>query len=339
MILGARSADPAGMSERGAAWVFRREGRAWVQEAMLVASDGLVEDCFGVSVSISADGSTALVGAQLDDTAGGANAGSARVFTRAGTVWTQDATLLAPDGETDDRFGTSVALSQDGTVALIGADIDDTTGAADSGSARVYRRSGSSWAFETTILPPGLASSDGYGAAVALSGDGERAFVGAYGDDASMGTDSGTVHVFVHGTGTTWTREASLSPAVMGASLGCAVAANGDGSRAVAGAYARSGTGSVFLFSRVASSWTVDREILLDGAATDDQFGLSVGISGAGTTAGVGAPGATVGRAERRRRVRGGHVHRCLADRRGPRRFALVVGGRRRHGVLRGDLG
>jgi hypothetical protein len=88
--------------EAGSARVFARTGATWVQEALLEAPDGAEADWLGYSVALTATGDRALVGAPNDDTAGGTNAGSARVFVRTGTTWTQEATLLAPDGAMED---------------------------------------------------------------------------------------------------------------------------------------------------------------------------------------------------------------------------------------------
>jgi hypothetical protein len=100
------------------------------QEAKLLASDGEMSDQFGWSVAISGD--TAVVGAFADDQA----AGSAYVFVRSGTVWTEQAKLTVSDASSDDRFGWSVAL--DGDTAGIGAYYDGDNGEW-SGSAYVFR--------------------------------------------------------------------------------------------------------------------------------------------------------------------------------------------------------
>lgn len=124
----------------------------WSEEATLLASDGAADDRLGVSVSLSVDGSRALVGAYSDDTAGGLSAGSARVFVRSGTSWIEEATLLASDGAAGDRLGESVSLSADGSRALVGVPFDDTAGGGNTGSARVFVRSGTSWSEEATLL-------------------------------------------------------------------------------------------------------------------------------------------------------------------------------------------
>ncbi len=88
----------------------------WDEIIKKVASDGAVGDSFGVSVAISGD--TAIVGAYLDDDAGSAS-GSAYVFVRSGTTWSQQAKLTALDGAAFDLFGYSVAIS--GDTAIVGA--------------------------------------------------------------------------------------------------------------------------------------------------------------------------------------------------------------------------
>jgi hypothetical protein len=102
----------------------------------LLASDGAAGDWFGTCVSL--DGDTALIGSVLDDDNGG-NSGSAYVFTRTGTTWTQEAKLLASDGAANDQLGCWVSL--DGDTALIGAPFDDDNGK-DSGSAYVFTKGG-----------------------------------------------------------------------------------------------------------------------------------------------------------------------------------------------------
>ena len=86
------------------------------QQAKLVASDAAAGDYFGESVSIS--GYYKIVGAFLDDDAG-TNSGSAYIFVRDGTSWSQQAKLVAPDPADGDRFGYSVSIF--GDYALVGA--------------------------------------------------------------------------------------------------------------------------------------------------------------------------------------------------------------------------
>jgi hypothetical protein len=87
-------------------------------------------------VAVSSDGNTAVIGARYDDDRG-IDSGSAYVFTRSGISWTQQAKLTASDGAGRDSFGWSVAVSGDGSIAVIGAYGDDDRGS-NSGSAYVF---------------------------------------------------------------------------------------------------------------------------------------------------------------------------------------------------------
>ncbi len=130
--MGAHLDDDDG-SLSGSAYIFTRSDSSWTQQSKLTADDGAARDLFGVSVSVGED--TALVGAYGDDDAG-SNSGSAYVFTRSGSTWTQQAKLPADDGGADDLFGVSVSISKD--IALVGAYQDDHAGT-QSGSAYVVK--------------------------------------------------------------------------------------------------------------------------------------------------------------------------------------------------------
>ena len=198
-IVGAFLDDDNG-DDSGSAYVFKRTGSSWAEEAKLLASDGAADDGFGFSVSISGD--YAVVGAALDDD-NGDNSGSAYVFKRTGTIWSQEAKLLASDGAALDRFGFSVSIS--GDYAAVGAYFDDDNGD-DSGSAYVFKRTGTSWAEEAKLLPSDGAADDLFGYSVSISGD--YALVGARFDDDN-GDDSGSAYLFKR-TGTSWAQEAKL---------------------------------------------------------------------------------------------------------------------------------
>ena len=106
---------------------------------------------------------------------------------RSGTSWVQDDKLNASDGATSDDFGCSVSI--DGDYVLIGARCDDDNGAA-SGSAYVFKRSGTSWVQEDKLTASDGATSDYFGQSVSI--DGNYAIIGAYVDD----NDQGSAYVF-----------------------------------------------------------------------------------------------------------------------------------------------
>jgi uncharacterized repeat protein (TIGR01451 family) len=128
------SPSPFSPTDAGAAYVFVRSGTSWTEQQKLLAADGMAEDRFGHAVALAGD--TAVIGAYRDHTPGGEDAGSAYVFARAGTTWTEQRHLLAPDGAAFDWFGASVAIA--GSRVMVGAPFDDTPAGEDAGSAHVF---------------------------------------------------------------------------------------------------------------------------------------------------------------------------------------------------------
>ena len=102
---------------------------SWSERQKLTASDRASNDIFGPSVSVSGD--YAVVGAVGDDSV----TGSAYIFVRSGTTWTQQQKLTASDAASGDLFGSSVSVS--GGYAVVGAPYNDD-GGSDSGSAYVF---------------------------------------------------------------------------------------------------------------------------------------------------------------------------------------------------------
>ncbi|MDX1532073.1 MAG: T9SS type A sorting domain-containing protein, partial [Rhodothermales bacterium] len=235
-------------------------------------------------VALSGDGQYAVVGAPGDDDTFFLS-GSAYVFERSGTTWTQQAKLNASDAGDADRFGRSVALNADGTVALVGASLAGETGAM-TGAAYVFVRTGATWSEEAKLTASDGADGDGFGGAVALSADGETALIGAVG--AGTPDFAGAAYVFSRDGGT-WTEEARLTAADPAAddALGRSVALSADGQYAVAGAYqdddAGASSGAVYVFERDGSAWSQQAKLTASDAAAGDQFGYSVVVSDGGT--------------------------------------------------------
>jgi hypothetical protein len=243
----------------------------WSQQAKLTASDGNAGDWFGWSVAV--DGDTAVVGAYQDDD-NGASSGSAYVFTRSGSTWSQQAKLVASDGANNDFFGQAVAIS--GDTAVIGAYGDDGY----QGSAYVFTRSGSTWTEQVKLTATVRAADDSFGRSVAISGD--TVVIGAPQDDGSQ-PDSGSVYVYT-GSGSTWGQQARLiaNDGVTGDNFGFAVAVSGD--TTVIGAYGADGmetdAGAAYIFTRGGSTWSQQVRLIASDGARNDSFGRSVGLSG-----------------------------------------------------------
>ena len=280
VVVGAAGDDDQG-GNSGSAYVFTRSDSTWSQQQKLVAGDGVPVDLFGYSVSISGD--TAVVGATLGD-GKVTNSGSAYVFVRSDSTWSQQAELKASDGASSDFFGKSVSIS--GDTAVVGAYWDDDDGTS-SGSAYVFERTDSAWSQQTKLTADDGAAGDLFGVSVSTSGD--TAVIGAHEDDDD-GTSSGSAYVFTR-TGTTWSQQQKLT-ADDGAAydyFGISVSINGD--TALVGAYRNDvdsiSSGSAYVFERTDSTWSQQTKLTPSDGAQDDYFGFSVSISG--DTVAVGA--------------------------------------------------
>lgn len=183
------------VSNGGGARVLVRSGTTWSVENTIVPSIASSGSSAGAAVALSEDGSRALVSAWQSDV-GATNAGGVSVFSRAGTAWSEEATLLAAVPRTGAGLGASASLSADGRRALVGARAGG--GAVVSGTAHVFVRDGATWSEAVVFAPTGAASGDAFGASVAISGDGRRGVVGAPNDDAPL-TDSGSARALALG--------------------------------------------------------------------------------------------------------------------------------------------
>jgi hypothetical protein len=269
--------------DRGAVWVFTRTGSAWAQQSAKL-TDGQASNAaeFGSSVALSAGGGTALIGAQ-----GFGRAGAAWILTHTRSGWQRGVELSGRGASPDAFFGSSVALDSSGGTALIGGD-----GGNGGGGAWVFARRHSRW------IPQGprLTGKENsvfarFGAAVALSGDGDTALVGAGGE----GGEDGAAWVFTR-SGSVWQRRAKLTGRGERAlaNFGESVALSSNGRIALIGCPMENGSGlqrvgSAWLFSGSGSSWTRRAKLAAPEASVEDgMFGLSLALSGTGATALVG---------------------------------------------------
>jgi PGF-CTERM protein len=225
VVVGAPQDDDPNGQQAGSAYVFERSSGSWSQGAKLAAEDGGREDQFGGAVSLSGDGTTALVGASAANNANGEYAGSAYVFQRDGGSWSQQVKLLADDGDDFDSFATSVALNGAGTLAVFGAGGDTNDRGEEAGSAYVFEASDGSWSQRakhtadddhsgttegTEPSNPTAVNSydnDQFGDAVTVSDDGTTAVIGAPGDAG----EHGAAYVFESAGSATTQSEAPTS--------------------------------------------------------------------------------------------------------------------------------
>ena len=184
IMIGANAGTVLPSAESGAAYVFTRVGKAWNEQAKLTPAGGAPDDNFGFSVALSGD--TAVVGMPRGDVGGVVGQGSARVFTRRGSVWTEQATLTVADALPGDWVGASTSIS--GDTVVIGASGKTIGSNPSQGSAYVFTREGEAWTQKAKLTAPDGTAGDMFGHSVAATG--EQVAVGAHFDDG------GSVYVF-----------------------------------------------------------------------------------------------------------------------------------------------
>ena len=265
-VVGAPFDDDAG-DRSGSAYVFVRSAGTWSQQAKLTASDAAAVDLFGETVAISGD--TVVVGAR-----GSGSAGSAYVFVRSGGTWSQQQKLtVAAAGS----FGFSVAVS--GDTALVG-DLGDDDVASNSGAVYVFFRSAMSWSEQAKLKASDPAMDDWFGHTAALNGD--TAVVGAQTDRVG-GFYTGSAYVFFR-SGGVWSQQEKLTAddAAANDEFSHSLAISDD--TAVVGApFGDDGgknSGSAYVFSRSAGSWSQQPKLTAGDARASDSFGWSVAVSG-----------------------------------------------------------
>jgi len=289
-IVGAPQEDTSADDNAGAAYIFSRSGTTWSQEAKIQSSDIEAGDQFGTGVSISGDATRVIVGAVYEDTTG-TNAGSAYIFTRSGTTWSQEAKIQASDAANSDHFGERVSIDNDGDTALVAASYEDA-GGSNAGAAYIFTRSGTTWSQQQKLVAGDPESSDRFGSSVSISGDGNTALIGAYQEDTTA-TNAGSAYIFTR-SGTTWSQEAKIqaSDAAADDDFGLAVSISADGDTAIVGAdQTGNAVGSAYIFTRSGTTWSQQVKIAASDAQASDKFAIALAISGNGGTVLVGAIG------------------------------------------------
>ncbi|KAA3597652.1 MAG: T9SS C-terminal target domain-containing protein [Calditrichaeota bacterium] len=285
-IVGAQF-DDDGTNNSGSAYIYKRSGTTWAQQAKITASDASEDDNFGISVGISGD--YAIVGAYKNDD-NGSNSGSAYIFVRSGTSWTEQAKITASDAAALDEFGVTVSI--DGDYAAVGALANDDLPFS-SGSAYVFARSGTSWSEQAKLTASDAAAFDEFGCSISIKGD--DLIVGARKNDDG-GNESGSAYVFTR-SGTSWSEQAKLTASDAAASDFFGYSVSIDGDYVVVGSYqdddGGSNSGSAYVFTRSGVSWSQQAKLTASDGTINDAFGTSVGIEGDNII--VGAPNNNAG--------------------------------------------
>jgi hypothetical protein len=282
---------PLNSNSAGATWVFVNAGGMWTQQAMLNGTGGATDAQQGISVALSGDGNTLLVGGSGNS--GGT--GAAWVFTRSGQTWSQQAMLTGVVDQVGSAlFGLSVALSNDGNTAVIGGPDDGGSGNT-TGAMWVFVRSAGAWAQQgSKLVGTNAGNPANQGRSVALSSDGNTAIVGGPADSVNSTEDSGAAWVFTRTNGA-WNQQ---GPKLVGSDAapftteGTSVALSGDGNTALVGSPGgNSSVGTFLVYTRSNGAWAQHGQPLFGkGFVAPAAQGNSVALSADGRTALIGGP-------------------------------------------------
>ncbi len=236
--------------------------------------------------SLNANGNIVAIGKSLND-GNGFNAGHVRIYENISGTWTQIGQDI--DGEAaEDGFGTTVSLSNDGSIIAVGAAGNDGNGE-DAGHVRIYENVSGTWTQIGQDID-GEAAGDGFGSFVSLNGNGNIVAISASGNDGN-GENAGHVRVYENVSGI-WTQIGQdIDGEAAGDGFGGSIGLSNDGSTVVIGASGNDGNGisagHVRVYKNLSDVWTqVGQDI--DGEHIVEYFGSAVAINADGTTIAVG---------------------------------------------------
>ncbi|MGM0556732.1 MAG: FG-GAP repeat protein [Myxococcota bacterium] len=201
------------LEDAGSVFVYARDGQSWAQQAYIKASNAGNSDGFGYRVGLAGDTLAVSApgeqsgdsGVDADQNSDSLRTGAVYVFTRAGTSWSQQVYIKAPNNDTsyNPAFGQSIALSASGDTLAVGAVLERSAASGldgnmtdfqqshtDSGAVFTFTRDAGSWSEDLYIKAPNSYGLQRFGQSVAFSADAGRLAVGAHHDSSdSAGID------------------------------------------------------------------------------------------------------------------------------------------------------
>ncbi len=260
-------------------YIFNRSGTTWSQQQKIQPSDHSTNKGPWGMYETDLDGETCVIGYKggTETSLPHSKTGTAYVFTRSGTTWTQQQKLFNPNGLQYDYFGENMQLDGDNLIVSAHYEPHNTNSSwHNAGAVYIWTRSGTTWTQQQRLTASDKSGSDYFGAAVAI--DGDTCVIGANGEDTEA-SNAGAAYVFTR-SGTTWSQQQKLvaSDAAVGDNFGTAIGISGD--TVVVGANSENGgAGSVYVFTRSGTTWTQQQKLTgSDATASSDYFGKNVRI-------------------------------------------------------------
>lgn len=284
VVVGAYWGDGA-VVDSGRAFVYRWNGDEW-NEMELTITDLTAGDKYGISVDISADGKTVIVGADLDDDKG-ANAGAAYIFKWNGNAYNFFQKLTANDGAPDDYFGYDITISGDGNTIIASSYLDDDKGS-DAGSAYFYRRDGASYIQVAKLTASDGEAGDNFGHSVAVSYDGSTAVIGSSDDDSMRGA---AYVISWNGSSFVESQKITASDGVANDFFGYNIDISTDGKTIAVSAYKDDSMGSAYIYKLSGLSYVQTQKLTADDRTVDDIFAAGIAITSNGNSILLGSSG------------------------------------------------
>jgi hypothetical protein len=292
MVIGAFNADGNEVGA-GAAYVFDKVGNNWVQTAKLFAADGKAEpvanfpgdfrsDSFGLTVAISSDANTVIVGAPAHSHTGqSSNAGAVYVFQRTNGVWSQVAELFSPNPNGQDHFGDIPGFGGIGISGNTIAVADEGSGFGSGtahGAVDIFTRTNGTWTFTTQLLVP----DDPFFLPSSLAFDGNTVAVGSSLSDSPTTFEAGVAYVFRFSEGQ-WSGPVTLAAAdaTSFAQFGSSVSVSGNSIAvgAITGQGVTGFSGTAYVFTSDEGVWRQSAELIAGDGQDFDNFGVAVAIN------------------------------------------------------------
>ena len=278
-----------GVSDIGAVFVYQNNNGTVTNQTAVQPDGHAAQETsfgdnaqFGWDVDFDNDASRMIVGGAKWSSSGVAQHGQAFVFTRSGSnTWTQEAAITAEGGNVASMyFGSSVAMSKDGSTVAIGARNRTHSSITGAGSVFIYTRSGTTWSYQATLAP----SDSGIyyaGNHVSIDDDGDRVAFGTNYSDFNGVANNGGFFVFKR-TGSSWAEEAHVVGGAAGRQMGIDTMISGDGETVVVG---HGSYQNIMIYTRSGSTWSNQATFTSSTYASNDKFGESVAISKSGNIA------------------------------------------------------
>ena len=292
----------------GCVFIFTRSGDSWNFQTRIQPTGWNIYSFYvamygqsfsygpeiGSSVALSYDGNYLAIGGPRDNSAGTqTGVGRVWIYTRSGTTWSQQTSLVPPDFVTSGSaycgFGLNIAMTPDATTLVIGGpdDNSNTGGNGSIGAAWIYTRSGTTWSKQAKLIPSGYIQGYGgnyFGTGLSISADGNTVSIGARGERNGTYGGSGACYIFVR-NGSSWSQQIRLSPTLIsglpnGSYFGKSTALSSDGNTLVVSAPQNySLHWGPNIFTRSGTTWSFRKTLTSTSAKTLDYQGSAVGIA------------------------------------------------------------